>query len=115
MHIKPLLWGAVLLAGTSQAACPFADPSYLAKRDGDAPNQQGDDPVERAKLDDSQGYMSTDVGGPMGEQFSLRAGSRGPTLLEDFIFRQKLQHFDHERVCLSSCFYQKDINANIHG
>jgi len=29
---------------------------------------------------------------------SLRAGVRGPTLLEDFIFREKLTHFDHERI-----------------
>ncbi|KAK4190054.1 catalase A2 [Podospora australis] len=98
MHIKPLVWGAALLAGTAQAACPFADPSYIAKRDGDASNQQGSGPVERAKLDDSNVYMSSDVGGPMGDQFSLRVGRRGPTLLEDFIFRQKLQHFDHERI-----------------
>jgi hypothetical protein len=28
----------------------------------------------------------------------LKAGARGSTLLEDFIFRQKIQHFDHERV-----------------
>jgi catalase len=29
---------------------------------------------------------------------SLRAGARGPSLLEDFILREKLAHFDHERV-----------------
>ncbi|HYF41561.1 MAG TPA: catalase, partial [Ramlibacter sp.] len=29
---------------------------------------------------------------------SLRAGVRGPTLLEDFILREKLMHFDHERI-----------------
>jgi catalase len=29
---------------------------------------------------------------------SLRAGSRGPTLLEDFHFREKMTHFDHERI-----------------
>ncbi|MBC2723475.1 MAG: catalase, partial [Desulfosporosinus sp.] len=29
---------------------------------------------------------------------SLKAGSRGPTLLEDFHFREKLTHFDHERI-----------------
>jgi catalase len=29
---------------------------------------------------------------------SLRAGVRGPTLLEDFILREKLTHFDHERI-----------------
>jgi catalase len=31
-------------------------------------------------------------------QNSLKAGSRGPTLLEDFIFREKMTHFDHERI-----------------
>jgi len=32
------------------------------------------------------------------DQNSLRAGSRGPTLLEDFHLREKIQHFDHERI-----------------
>ncbi|GAC1402263.1 MAG: catalase [Ktedonobacteraceae bacterium] len=29
---------------------------------------------------------------------SLKAGDRGPTLLEDFHFREKIMHFDHERI-----------------
>ena len=29
---------------------------------------------------------------------SLKAGTRGPTLLEDFILREKIFHFDHERI-----------------
>jgi catalase len=29
---------------------------------------------------------------------SLKAGVRGPTLLEDFILREKITHFDHERI-----------------
>ncbi|QXC60879.1 catalase [Aquihabitans sp. G128] len=29
---------------------------------------------------------------------SLRAGSRGPTLLEDHALREKIMHFDHERI-----------------
>ncbi len=32
------------------------------------------------------------------DQNSLKAGSRGPSLLEDFIFREKMTHFDHERI-----------------
>jgi catalase len=32
------------------------------------------------------------------DQNSLKAGARGPTLLEDFHFREKLFHFDHERI-----------------
>jgi catalase len=31
-------------------------------------------------------------------QNSLRAGDRGPTLLEDFILRENITHFDHERI-----------------
>jgi catalase len=31
-------------------------------------------------------------------QNSLKAGGRGPTLLEDFILREKITHFDHERI-----------------
>jgi catalase len=31
-------------------------------------------------------------------QNSLKAGARGPTLLEDFILREKIFHFDHERI-----------------
>ncbi len=29
---------------------------------------------------------------------SLKAGTRGPTLLEDFHLREKITHFDHERI-----------------
>jgi catalase len=29
---------------------------------------------------------------------SLKAGERGPTLMEDFHFREKIMHFDHERI-----------------
>ncbi len=32
------------------------------------------------------------------DQNTLRAGERGPTLLEDFHFREKIFHFDHERI-----------------
>jgi catalase len=36
---------------------------------------------------------------PVGDnQNSLKAGLRGPTLLEDFILREKITHFDHERI-----------------
>ncbi len=32
------------------------------------------------------------------DQNSLKAGPRGPSLLEDFHFREKITHFDHERI-----------------
>ena len=43
--------------------------------------------------------MTTNQGVPIGDnQSSLKAGLRGPTLLEDFILREKITHFDHERI-----------------
>jgi catalase len=95
MHsrVAPLLaWGSLL--GLAQAACPFADPAALNKRSDD----QSSDFLDQYKVDDSTGFMTSDVGGPIADQASLKAGIRGSTLLEDFIFRQKIQHFDHERV-----------------
>ncbi|HMQ30538.1 MAG TPA: catalase [Chloroflexaceae bacterium] len=43
--------------------------------------------------------LTTNQGARVGDnQNSLRAGARGPTLMEDFIFREKMTHFDHERI-----------------
>lgn len=43
--------------------------------------------------------MTTDQGIPVADnQNSLRQGPRGPTLLEDFLLREKITHFDHERI-----------------
>ena len=43
--------------------------------------------------------MTTNHGvGINDDQNSLRAGDRGATLLEDFILREKITHFDHERI-----------------
>jgi catalase len=42
---------------------------------------------------------TTNHGVPLSDnQNSLKGGGRGPTLLEDFILREKIQHFDHERI-----------------
>ena len=43
--------------------------------------------------------LTTNQGMPLSDnQNSLRATPRGPTLLEDFILREKITHFDHERI-----------------
>ncbi|HYZ32472.1 MAG TPA: catalase, partial [Crenalkalicoccus sp.] len=43
--------------------------------------------------------LTTQQGVPVADdQNSLRIGPRGPTLLEDFHFREKIFHFDHERI-----------------
>jgi catalase len=44
-------------------------------------------------------FLTTNEGLRMeDDQNSLRAGARGPSLLEDFHFREKMTHFDHERI-----------------
>ena len=43
--------------------------------------------------------LTTNHGVPISDnQNSLRSGERGPTLLEDFVLREKIFHFDHERI-----------------
>lgn len=43
--------------------------------------------------------LTTNHGVPVSDnQNSLKAGPRGPSLLEDFVLREKIQHFDHERI-----------------
>jgi catalase len=43
--------------------------------------------------------LTTNHGMPLSDnQNSLKGGRRGPTLLEDMILREKIQHFDHERI-----------------
>lgn len=43
--------------------------------------------------------LTTNQGVPVSDnQNSLKAGLRGPTLLEDFVLREKITHFDHERI-----------------
>ena len=53
-------------------------------------HQQPPDGV--ALLTTNQGVVIAD------NQNSLKAAPRGPTLLEDFILREKITHFDHERI-----------------
>jgi len=43
--------------------------------------------------------LTTNLGIPVSDnQNQLKAGARGPVLLEDFVLREKIFHFDHERI-----------------
>lgn len=49
--------------------------------------------------DDKTPAMTTAQGGPVSDDLNtLKIGQRGPTLIEDFHFREKIFHFDHERI-----------------
>ncbi|KAH0283390.1 catalase, partial [Aureobasidium sp. EXF-3399] len=90
-----------MMAGAALAgSCPYMS-GEMGKRD-DAGLQETTEQTEefmgRFKLNDEQGFMTSDWGTPIDDLTSLKAGARGPTLLEDFAFRQKMQRFDHERI-----------------
>jgi len=57
------------------------------------------EPLDRVRVDSSERWLTTNQGVAVADnQSSLKAGLRGPSLLEDFVLREKLTHFDHERV-----------------
>ncbi len=64
---------------------------------------EGDNPLvdslDRVRVDSSGRMLTTNHGVAIADnQSSLKAGVRGPALLEDFILREKITHFDHERI-----------------
>jgi catalase len=55
--------------------------------------------LDRVRVDSGGQRLTTNQGVPIADnQNSLKAGLRGPALLEDFILREKITHFDHERI-----------------
>ena len=73
-----------------------------------ADTQSGQDTTDRARNPGAGGEthqtpdgptLTTAQGIPVSDnQNTLRAGPRGPALLEDFAMREKIFHFDHERI-----------------
>ena len=75
----------------------------LSDKTGDGPTKLGfnpsNTPLDRVRVDSTARALTTNMGVPVADnQNSLKAGLRGPTLLEDFILREKITHFDHERI-----------------
>jgi catalase len=57
------------------------------------------EPLDRVRVDSAGRVLTTNQGVAIADnQNSLKAGLRGPALLEDFVLREKLTHFDHERI-----------------
>lgn len=58
-----------------------------------------DQQLEQFTVDNDGKSLTTNQGLTVAEdEHSLKAGERGPTLMEDFHFREKMTHFDHERI-----------------
>ncbi|SFM13550.1 Catalase [Gracilibacillus orientalis] len=58
-----------------------------------------DQQLDQFRVDDNGKKLTTNqVLNVTEDEFSLKAGESGPTLMEDFHFREKMTHFDHERI-----------------
>jgi catalase len=100
-------------ARTPQAGktCPVAHPVSTASTAGETSASpktgSGIPPIgecpagdlDRVRADGSEQPLTTNQGVPVADnQNSLKIGLRGPTAMEDFILREKITHFDHERI-----------------
>ncbi|RYF72996.1 MAG: catalase, partial [Comamonadaceae bacterium] len=109
---KPLEYGEAN-AGAAPAGATVTPPSRLpgastlseANASSKAGTQARDgvnatiDTLDRVRVDSTGQVLTTNQGVPIADnQNSLKAGARGPALLEDFILREKITHFDHERI-----------------
>ncbi|WP_426203657.1 catalase HPII [Pseudomonas sp. TWP3-1] len=80
---------------------PATDKSQMAGTD--APDRANTntklDSLETFRSDATGQALRTNQGVKIADnQNSLKVGARGPSLLEDFIMREKITHFDHERI-----------------
>ncbi|TGT38094.1 catalase [Mesorhizobium sp. M8A.F.Ca.ET.165.01.1.1] len=79
------------------AKAPRRNGNTAAIHDQTLTRGDGGELHQRAESDGA--VLTTAQGGPVSDdQNSLKIGPRGPTVLEDFHFREKIFHFDHERI-----------------
>ncbi|QOR38256.1 catalase HPII [Billgrantia diversa] len=80
---------------------PHTTPNSGAPNDTDfkTNEQSKSENLEKYRSDATGHDLRTNHGTRIADNHnSLKAGERGPTLLEDFVFREKLNHFDNERI-----------------
>jgi catalase len=109
---KPLEYGHAAfvphVGETRKPETPLATASsttedIASRKVGDGSPEIGDNALnaslDRVRVDDSGRELTTNQGVKVSDnQDSLKIGLRGPTALEDFILREKIMHFDHERI-----------------
>jgi catalase len=87
---------AMVNAGKSHIAQPDL---LAAETEMSYAQPQGDGGETHQTANDEVETLTTQQGIPVSDdQNTLRIGARGPSLIEDFHFREKIFHFDHERI-----------------
>jgi catalase len=83
----------------SKPAHPKAKAAAHAAPATEAPVPLGEGGELHQQADGIETTLTTNQGVPIADnQNSLKAGPRGPVLLQDFVLREKIMHFDHERI-----------------
>jgi len=99
---KPQPGATVAVPDTRATGSTLTEQTASRKTGNGKPNlgtNPGSQPLDRVRVDSSERVLTTNQGVPVADnQNSLKAGLRGPTLLEDFVLREKITHFDHERI-----------------
>ena len=93
--------GTALPEPTPELAASTASETNASDKTGPAPSlgESMSGSLAPKRVDATGQSLTTNQGVRIADnQHSLKAGLRGPTLLEDFILREKLTHFDHERI-----------------
>ena len=102
--------GALLRGRSFACNLPLRKPD-MAKSSKSSGTSEGSATIHDQKLDRGEGgelhqvahgdvpVLTTAQGGPVSDdQNTIKIGPRGPALIEDFHFREKIFHFDHERI-----------------
>jgi hypothetical protein len=99
MIVNRLIAAFAAYSHLTHAGCPMMGqgdhelPSnHPVSRRGEQTSANTEEHLSQYYLDDADAYLTSDAGGPMSDQDALKAGERGPTLLEDFINRQKVRN-----------------------
>ncbi len=90
-------------ASPAVTASTLSESNASSKTGGGSPPPDGSNAttgtLDRVRAHAGGQVLTTNQGVAIGDnQNSLKAGLRGPALLEDFILREKITHFDHERI-----------------
>jgi catalase len=93
--------GATSKLPSKTATAGTLSESNVSSKTGAVPLEPAalDGALTAKRVNDAGQMLTTNQGVAIADnQNSLKAGLRGPTLLEDFILREKITHFDHERI-----------------
>ncbi len=98
--LSPVAGVTSKMPSNTAGAGTLSEKQQSAKTGAPAVNPTAPDgALTQHRSNDEGQVLTTNQGVPISDnQNSLKAGLRGPTLLEDFVLREKITHFDHERI-----------------